>query len=100
MNQEFQPDWDPRSETAKNDQIAAYDELRKRCPVAYSEYLSWSVFRHEDVLRILNDHTTFSNAASSHLSVPNGMDPPEHTEHRRIIEPKNRSWMTKVSTSF
>jgi cytochrome P450 len=45
------------------------------------------VLRHEDVKRILDDPATFSNAVSAHLSVPNGMDPPQHTEYRRIIEP-------------
>lgn len=87
MNNTPNPDWDPRSETVLRDQRAAYDEMRERCPVAYSDYLQWSVFRHEDVVRALNDPETFSNAASRHLSVPNGMDPPEHTEYRRIIEP-------------
>jgi hypothetical protein len=61
--------------------------MRERCPVAYSDFQGWSLFRHEDVVRVLNDPETFSNAASTHLSVPNGMDPPEHTEYRRLIEP-------------
>jgi cytochrome P450 len=69
-----------------SDQVAAYDELRPRCPVAYSDYLGWSLLRHADVLRAAGQHTVFSNAVSAHLSVPNGMDPPEHTEHRRINE--------------
>lgn len=80
-------DWDPRSEPVLADQIAAYDTMRNRCPVAYSDYLQWSVFRHADVLRVLQDHETFSSAVSSRPSVPNGMDPPEHTAYRRIIEP-------------
>ena len=63
-------DWNPRSEDVLNDQIAAYDAMRKRCPVAHSDYLWWSLFRHEDVLRVLEDHETFSNAASNHLSIP------------------------------
>src|SRR5690554_437882 len=82
-----QQDWDPRAEHVLDDQIAAYDEMRNRCPVAFSDYLQWSLFRHEDVMRVLEDHKTFSNAASRHLSVPNAMDPPEHTKFRRIIEP-------------
>lgn len=86
MSQQRQPDWDPRAQAVLDDQIAAYDEMRRRCPVAYSDYLQWSVFRHGDVMRVLEDHATFSNAVSSHLSVPNGMDPPEHTAYRRIIE--------------
>lgn len=82
-----QPEWDPDSEAVLKDQIAAYDDLRRRCPVAHSEHLHWSVFRHQNVMRVLNDHQTFSSAVSAHLSVPNGMDPPEHTEYRRLIEP-------------
>lgn len=81
------PDWDPTSETARKDQIAAYDEVRRRCPVARSEWMHWSFFRHEDVLRALHDHATFSNEVSTRRSVPNGMDPPEHTAYRRLIEP-------------
>lgn len=87
MNDTFQQDWDPRSDAVLRDQRAASDEIRERCPVAYSDFLGWSLFRHEDVVRVLNDPGTFSNAVSRHVSVPNGMDPPEHTEYRRLIEP-------------
>lgn len=80
-------DWDPRSDAVQSDQIEAYDAMRERCPVAFSDYLQWSLMRHDDVMRVLEDHTTFSNAASRHLSVPNAMDPPDHTRFRRIIEP-------------
>lgn len=86
-NDKLQQDWDPKSVAVQRDQRAAYDEMRERCPVAYSDYLGWSLFRHEDILRVLNDPDTFSNAVSKHLSVPDGMDPPKHTEYRRIIEP-------------
>jgi cytochrome P450 len=81
-----QPDWDPTSPEVRHDQRAAYDEMRRRCPVAHSEFMGWSLFRHEDVTRVLHDHKTFSNAVSQHLSVPDGMDPPEHTAYRRLIE--------------
>jgi cytochrome P450 len=81
-----QPDWDPRDEAVLDDQIAGYDAMRKKCPVAHSEYLGWSLFRHADVVRVLNDHKTFSNAASGFLSVPNGMDPPLHTGYRQIVD--------------
>lgn len=79
-------DWNPTSPEVQRDQRAAYDEMRRRCPVAYSEFMGWSLFRHEDVLRVLLDHQTFSSAVSQHLSVPSGMDQPEHTPYRRIIE--------------
>ncbi len=87
MSDTRQQDWDPRAESVLNDQIAAYDEMRRRCPVAFSDYLQWSLFRHADVMHVLEDHETFSSAASRHLSVPNAMDPPEHTRFRRLIEP-------------
>ncbi|HUH59998.1 MAG TPA: cytochrome P450 [Candidimonas sp.] len=86
MYSKLHPDWDPRAEAVLDDQIAGYDDMRKRCPVAHSEYLGWSLFRHADVVRVLHDHETFSNAASGFLSVPNGMDPPLHTGYRQIVD--------------
>lgn len=80
-------DWDPRDDNVQRDQIAAYDAMRHRFSAAFSDYLQWSLFRHDDMVRVLRDHETFSNAASRHLSVPNAMDPPEHTHFRRLIEP-------------
>lgn len=80
-------DWDPRSDAVLKDQIAAYDDMRHRCPVAHSTYMNWSFFKHQDVLRALHEHDTFSNAVSSRPVVPNGMDPPQHTPYRQIIEP-------------
>jgi len=44
------------------------------------------VFRHQDVVEILLDHETYSNATSRYLSVPHGMDPPEHTSFRAVVE--------------
>ncbi|MBK5207811.1 MAG: cytochrome P450, partial [Polaromonas sp.] len=79
-------DWDPKSAPVLRDQRAAFDEMRERCPVAYSDLLGWSLFRHEDVVRVLNDPDTFSSVVSRNLSVPNGMDPPEHGQYRRVIE--------------
>lgn len=81
------PDWNPASAEILRDQRAAFDAMRERCPVAHSEFLGWSVFRHADVVRVLNDPATFSSVVSRHLSVPNSMDPPEHTAYRRLIEP-------------
>lgn len=86
MNEKLQPDWDPTSQPVLDNQIAAYDDMRQRCPVAHSEYLNWSLFSHADVMRVLGDHETFGNAFSAHLSIPNGMDPPEHTAYRQIID--------------
>ena len=79
-------DWNPASPEVLNDQIAAYDAMRRRCAIAHSDYLWWSLFRHADLMRVLHDPASFSNAASNHLSIPNAMDPPEHTPYRQIIE--------------
>lgn len=80
------PDWDPRAPEVLAHQLAAYDAMRARCPVAHSDYLGWSLFRHADVVAAARDHETFSNVVSARVSVPNGMDPPEHTPHREINE--------------
>lgn len=79
-------DWDPRAAEVQADQAAAYDRMRKTCPVAHSAYMNWSIFRHADVKRVLLDHEIFSSNVSSHLSVPNSMDPPEHTVFRAIVD--------------
>lgn len=86
MNPERPNDWHPASQDVLDDQITVYDAMRRRCPVAHSDYLWWSLFRHADVTRVLHDPASFSNAASNHLSIPNAMDPPEHTPYRAIIE--------------
>ncbi|MCO5222448.1 MAG: cytochrome P450 [Thermomicrobiales bacterium] len=89
MHRSIQPssDWDPFAAAGGVDPRDVYDDMRERCPVAYSDALQWSVFRHDDVMRILADHETFSNQVSRFLSVPNGMDPPEHTVYRGVIVP-------------
>jgi len=80
------PDWDPRDDAILRDQRRAYDGMRERCPVARSDFLDWSLFRHEDIASVLADPKTYSNA-SKHRAIPNGMDPPEHTLYRRALEP-------------
>ena len=87
MKESNEPDWDPLSTAVMREPLASYDDMRGRCPVAYSPLLGWSIFRHADVVRILDDHETFSNLVSVHRSVPNGMDPPEHTAYRSAIDP-------------
>lgn len=79
-------DWDPRDPSVLTDQRAAYDEMRERCPVAHSAFMGWSLFRHADIVRVLDDPVTFSSK-SRHLAVPNGMDPPEHARSRAALAP-------------
>jgi cytochrome P450 len=80
-------EWDAQSAPAVRDQVATYDGLRRRCPVAHSKLLHWSLLRHADVVRALAEPGIFSNEVSTHVSVPNGMDPPVHTSYRRVIDP-------------
>lgn len=86
-NKRLNSDWDPLGKECQNQPLTVYDRMRCKCPVAYSDKLGWSIFRHEDVVRVLNDHTTFSSVVSNHPAVPNGFDPPCHTAYRRLIEP-------------
>ncbi|GAB3667127.1 cytochrome P450 [Ramlibacter alkalitolerans] len=79
-------DWDPRAPEVLADPLRAYDALRGRCPVARSDYLNWSVFRHADVVRVLHAPEVFGNGVSRHASIPNGMDAPEHTPWRALVE--------------
>ncbi len=84
-----EPSDDPRrtaSPTRDGDPLEAWDEQRRRCPVAHDGERAWSVHGHPEVREVLLDHETFSNRVSSHLSVPNGMDPPEHDRYRAIVD--------------
>lgn len=87
MSDSQKQDWTPQSDAVLRDQRAAYDRMREQCPVAWSDYAHWSLFRHADISRVLHDHQSFSSQVSRHVSVPNGMDPPQHTDYRAIIEP-------------
>ncbi|WP_440997791.1 cytochrome P450 [Arhodomonas sp. SL1] len=80
-------DREPTTPETRDDPLAAWDALRERCPVAYDERTGWTLLRHAEVERALHEPDIFSNAVSQHLSVPNGMDPPEHTAFRALVEP-------------
>jgi cytochrome P450 len=86
MTEAAHQDWDPRSPEVLADQIHAYDELRATAALARSDYLGWSVLRHADVLAVLHDPGCYSSVVSAHLNVPSGMDPPEHTAYRAIVD--------------
>jgi len=79
-------DWDPRDAAVLADQRAAYDDMRERCPVAHSEFLGWSLFRHADVAEAAADPTRFSSA-TRRIAVPNGMDDPDHAVYRAALAP-------------
>lgn len=69
-----------------DNQIAAFDRLRRECPVATGAHGYVTLLRHADVVRALHDPGAFSSAVSRYPSVPNGMDPPEHGVFRAIVD--------------
>ncbi len=84
--QDRTPDWEPRSEAVQSDQIASYDAMRERCPVAYDGGDSWTVFGHADTLAVVDDTAGYSNEVSRHLQVPNGFDGDTHRAYREIVD--------------
>lgn len=96
MNGKPHDDWNPLDATILKDQRSAYDEMRERCPVAHSEFMGWSLFRHDDITRVLADPETYSNV-SQFLAIPNGMDPPDHSPYREALDPNfDQEQMAKV----
>ena len=83
MNEES--DWDSHSAAVQENQLAAYDQMRHRCPVAYDHYLGYSVFRHGDVMALLAQPEVYSSRVSArHLAIPSGLDGEEHRAFRAI----------------
>jgi cytochrome P450 len=78
--------WNPRDPAVLENQRDAYDDMRRRCPVAHSDALGWSLFGHGDVTTVTGDPVAFSSA-TRRLAIPNGMDPPDHTAYRGSLQP-------------
>lgn len=78
-------EWDPRAPATLSDQRQAYDALRERCPVAHSDFLGWSLFRHQEIIDVVADPATYSSV-SRHLAIPSGMDHYEHARYRHMLE--------------
>ncbi len=77
-------DWNPRDPHVLADQRAAYDAMRQQCPVAFSDAMKWSVFRHADVMTVLDDPDTFINS-SRHHAIPNAMNGDDHARNRAML---------------
>lgn len=100
-------DWNPQEAFVLENQRQAYDKMREHCPVAYSKFMGWSLFRHADIRAVLADPETFSNA-SQFMAIPNGMDPPAHGRYHDALagffneaqmtsfEPRVRSLATRL----
>ncbi len=90
------PDWDPRDPVHLADQRRTFDDMRERCPVAWSDFLGWSLFRHDDVVAVVDDPETWSSASRSG-GIPDGLDPPAHARYRAAIAPY---FSTEALTAF
>lgn len=89
---------DHHSSELARDPWPTYADLRRRCPVAFSEAYDgfWVVTRYEDIRRIALDDETFSSAdsivippkLSGQRSVPIEVDPPMFQEYRKVLQPR------------
>lgn len=89
-------DWDPIAPETLADPHRAYADLRRRCPVAWSERWDgfWTLTRYEDVIRVAGDSRTFISSVQNLVPKsprtglsrkPLSSDPPEHTVFRRVL---------------
>ena len=96
MDEVTSDDWNPRDELVLQNQRLAYDKMREKCPVMHSDFMDWSIFRHQDITTVLSDPETFSNQ-SQFLAIPNGMDPPIHEQYRKALAPNfSKKQMTSL----
>ncbi|WP_435118487.1 cytochrome P450 [Amycolatopsis thermoflava] len=88
-------DFDPLAPETFTSAHEQYREMRSRCPVARSATYGgfWALFRHEDVRAVLADSDTFTTSVQNVVPKfaftgrrpPLHLDPPEHTDYRRVI---------------
>ncbi len=95
---------DHHSEAFAADPHAVLDDLRSRCPVAWSESYGgfWALTRYGDVQRVLGDAAGFSSRhdlsegspfggvtipAPPMRFIPVELDPPEFLAYRRLLNP-------------
>jgi len=77
----------PDDLSAAGRDLRAYtDELRPRHGVVRNVQGEWVLLRHELVVQAAQSHDRFSNAVSSHLHIPNGLDSAEHAAYREALD--------------
>ncbi|XVQ14959.1 cytochrome P450 [Spirillospora sp. CA-255316] len=72
-------------------------EMQRKCPVAWSPAAGgfWALSKYDDVVQASQDWQTFSTAQGitipptgrSNRAVPLEVDPPEHADFRRLLQP-------------
>lgn len=91
-------DWDPLDPETFRDPNATYDAMRAHCPVAHSDRWGgfWTVTRYEDIIAVASDNDTFISSVQNLVPEsprsgvarrPLQVDPPEHAQFRRAMNP-------------
>ncbi len=122
-------DFDHHRPVSEIDPDAAYQKLRKTCPVAWTEQHGgyWVVTKHHDVAQIFKDHRRFSSSRNASVPqglpftippvpmgahVPEDLDPPEFHAYRRLfngilspthvaaLAPRIRHWVSHYIDQF
>jgi cytochrome P450 len=105
------PDFNPDVPEDFDSPHAMFKDLRRRCPVAYSDAMGgfWDVSKYEDIVRVLTDWETFTTTiqnvvprvATTQRRPPLHLDPPGNVPYRnaitRLMTPaKLHPWRTKI----
>jgi len=105
------PDFDADVPEDFDSPHAMFRDLRKRCPVAYSDSMGgfWAVTRYNDIVRVLTDWQTFTTTiqnvvprvATTQRRPPLHLDPPGNAPYRnaitRLMTPaKLAPWRPKI----
>ncbi len=97
---EREEEWFPRGEYEIDHQLEVAQEMREKCPVAYSKFLGWSAFRYADVVEASKNAKVFSSGVGTleeieqyteehgeGPSIPLRLDAPAHMAYRQIMNP-------------
>jgi cytochrome P450 len=106
------PDFNPDVPEDFDSPHAMFKDLRRRCPVAYSDAMGgfWAISKYEDIVRVLTDWETFTTTiqnvvprvATTQRRPPLHLDPPGNVPYRnaitRLMTPaKLGPWRTKIA---
>jgi cytochrome P450 len=105
------PDFNPDVPEDFDSPHAMFKDLRRRCPVAYSDAMGgfWAVSKYADIVRVLTDWQTFTTTiqnvvprvATTQRRPPLHLDPPGNVPYRnaitRLMTPEKLApWRTKI----
>ena len=90
-------DFDALAAETFDSPYALYEDLRERCPVAYTKAWRgfWALTRYDDIARVLKRPRSFVTSVQNVVPKlaftgrrpPLHLDPPEHTPYRKALNP-------------